>query len=106
MPATSPPETSINSVFQPRSSHQRRYMRKSISAQSCACATGSCLDVDERVARIVRARKHALEFKLGDARLQPAQVLGHGKGGVVIGVGHGKLQQFLGVAEAMGQRVD
>ena len=36
MPATSPPETSISSVFQPRASHQRRYMRSSISAQSCA----------------------------------------------------------------------
>jgi hypothetical protein len=28
--------TSISSVFQPRDSHQRRYMRSSISAQSCA----------------------------------------------------------------------
>ena len=36
MPATSPPLTSISSVFQPRDSHQRRYMRSSISAQSCA----------------------------------------------------------------------
>src|SRR5574337_924455 len=36
MPATSPPLTSINSVFQPRDSHQCRYMRSSISAQSCA----------------------------------------------------------------------
>jgi hypothetical protein len=36
MPATSPPLASISSVFQPRDSHQRRYMRSRISAQSWA----------------------------------------------------------------------
>ena len=36
MPATSPSEASISSVFQPRDSQNRRYMRSRISAQSWA----------------------------------------------------------------------
>ena len=36
MPATSPSEASISSVFQPRDSQNRRYMRNRISAQSWA----------------------------------------------------------------------
>ena len=36
IPATSPAETSINSVLKPCPSPQRRYIRSSISAQSCA----------------------------------------------------------------------
>jgi hypothetical protein len=36
MPATSPADTSTTSVCQPRRSAHRRYMRNSISAQSCA----------------------------------------------------------------------
>ena len=35
-PATSPSETSISSVLKPRRSPQRRYMRSSMLAQSCA----------------------------------------------------------------------
>ena len=35
-PATSPSETSINSVLKPLLSAQRRYMRSNISVQSCA----------------------------------------------------------------------
>ena len=71
IPYSSPGLDSITSVLRPRCSAQRRYMRSSISAQSCASVPpASGLDRHDRVARVVLA---------GEERvlLQPRELAAH-----------------------------
>ena len=107
MPATSPPLTSISSVFQPRDSHQRRYMRSRISAQSCASVPPAPAWMSTKaVGRVHLAGEHALELELLHVLGVALDVVDHRQRGVLVVFHLGQFEQFVGADQAVGQFAD
>jgi hypothetical protein len=110
-PATSPALTSISSVFQPRPSQKRRYMRSSISAQSCASVPPAPAWMSTKQFEAVElARRTCGGTPAARPRGDLVDVGDHRSGSafIVIGLGHvqqlGRVDQAIGVVADLGDR--
>ena len=105
MPATSPGEASIISVANPRRSPQRRYMRSSISAQSCASVPPDPAWMSRKAFAASISRENMRpQFQAHERRIPALEVLLHRAehGQVFLIAGH--FEQLRGIFEPTAHR--
>ena len=107
MPATSPGCESITSALKPRAAAQRRYMRSSICAQSCASVPPAPAWMSRKaLCESISPRNMRLSSRWRTSLSRRSRVALDVARGRLVVLRLGQLEQLRGVRDALGGAVD